>query len=348
MKLNPSKWLCVALASITTFIASNSQAWKFDGSVLCPSGTPYAGVVINVVGTNCNGTFTGLVTTDGSGNFLLPMPNCDGTFTATIDVSTLPPGATVINPGVSHNFYFDGAHFVVEGTINWTVDSSICGTTPPPPTNCLPVSSCTTSEFNGTAIPAGDTIWFNSVFKVSGLNSHPATILFDATTINFSVNGSPVTVTLPPAIITFSATATTASTTYNTGMGAWVTVVPDTYSGNVFLSGAAYHVPVNYPGGIKSVIWCGDFSADTQGLSVNWQWAAAVYTCFNSDLTTVGVKPVDDNKLSQYQNSDHAGTPENFKSCVTGGARGGGGSNFTGSYSGTAAATLCKSGTGPS
>src|SRR5438876_11122063 len=47
----------------------------------------------------------------------------------------------------------------------------------------------------------------------------------------------------------------------------------------------------------------------------------------------LAVKPVDDTKASQYKNSDHAGTPENLKTFVTGGARGGGGSNFTGSLS---------------
>src|SRR5262249_22678755 len=52
-----------------------------------------------------------------------------------------------------------------------------------------------------------------------------------------------------------------------------------------------------------------------------------------------GVKPVDDNNASAYQNSHHAGTPENFRNFVTGGARGGGGSNFTGSYSATASVT---------
>src|SRR5439155_361606 len=36
-------------------------------------------------------------------------------------------------------------------------------------------------------------------------------------------------------------------------------------------------------------------------------------------------------------NSDHAGTPEAFKPYVIGGARGGGGSNYTGSLSGTVA-----------
>jgi hypothetical protein len=46
---------------------------------------------------------------------------------------------------------------------------------------------------------------------------------------------------------------------------------------------------------------------------------------------------VDDKNASQYNNSDQAGTPENFKQFVIGGARGGGGSNYTGSYSGTAA-----------
>jgi len=51
------------------------------------------------------------------------------------------------------------------------------------------------------------------------------------------------------------------------------------------------------------------------------------------------VKPVDDNRASAYQNSDHAGTPENFTPYVVGGATGGGGSNFTGSYSGTSACT---------
>jgi hypothetical protein len=64
---------------------------------------------------------------------------------------------------------------------------------------------------------------------------------------------------------------------------------------------------------------------------VQWKWAAAVYSQFPTDLGAIGVKPIDGGT-----NSDHAGTPENVKRFVTGGARGGGGSNFTGSYSGTA------------
>lgn len=93
-------------------------------------------------------------------------------------------------------------------------------------------------------------------------------------------------------------------------------------------------------GGIKNVSWQANFSTDTAGISLQWQWAAAVYTSFSSDYTALGVKPVDDNKASQYQNSDVAGTPENFKLSVTGGATGGGGSNYTGGLSGTASTAV--------
>jgi hypothetical protein len=89
------------------------------------------------------------------------------------------------------------------------------------------------------------------------------------------------------------------------------------------------------PGGIDDVTWAGQFLSDTPGVSVNWKWAAAVYTTFSTDYNAVGVKPVDDNEASQYQNSDHAGTPEAFKPFVIGGARGGGRLQLTGSYSGT-------------
>ncbi len=73
--------------------------------------------------------------------------------------------------------------------------------------------------------------------------------------------------------------------------------------------------------------------------SLNWQFAAAVYNSFTTTYSSLGVKPVDSNTASQYKNSDHAGTPENDKTHVVGGAMGGGGSNYTGSYSATASVT---------
>jgi hypothetical protein len=197
------------------------------------------------------------------------------------------------------------------------------------------------SNFNGAAIPAGDCIWFTSILKVHGLGSAPVTIGFMGS-IEFSVNGTLYVVPVPSALVTFSPFVTVATTVFSYGQ--WVTTVPMSgLAGNVFFDGFAVQSPMpdGFPGGINPVTWQGTFWSLTPGLTVQWQWAAAVYTSALSgtDYNQLGVKPVDDNKASAYQNSDHAGTPENFKSYVLGGARGGGGSNFTGSYSGTAACT---------
>jgi hypothetical protein len=116
-------------------------------------------------------------------------------------------------------------------------------------------------------------------------------------------------------------------------------------AGNDLMTAVEFKVPSGgLPGGIKDVSFTATFSSYATGLTVNWQWAAAVYTSFDTDYNAVGVKPVDDNKASEYKNSDHAGTPENFKSFVTGGAAGGGGSNYTGSYSATGSCALTPDG----
>jgi hypothetical protein len=157
--------------------------------------------------------------------------------------------------------------------------------------------------------------------------------------IDFTANGTSYDLSVPDATITFSPTATQASTTFDVGSNTWQTTVPLNPGGNVFLAGLALPVPNGLPGGVNPVTWTATFQADTAGLSVNWQWATAVYTTFGSDYNADQVKPVDSNQLSVYKNSDHAGTPEAFRSSVVGGARGGGGSNFTGSYSGTGKVT---------
>jgi hypothetical protein len=205
------------------------------------------------------------------------------------------------------------------------------------------------SNFNGTAIAAGDWIWFTSVLNVHGLGSQRVTIGFTGS-IEFSVDGTMYMVQVPSALVTFlpDVDVPVATTTYCNGQ--WATIVPlSGLAGNVFLDGFALQAPVStgFPGGIQPVTWQGMFFSLTQGITIQWQWGAAVYTnnsqaayaAFNGNYNELDVKPVDDNTASAYQNSDHAGTPENFKPCVVGGATGGGGSNFTGSFSGTAACT---------
>src|SRR4029077_1585852 len=196
-----------------------------------------------------------------------------------------------------------------------------------------------TSNFNGTPIAPGDFIWFNTVLKVQGLGTKPVTVGF-AGSASFTVNGTPYVVPVPSAIINFSPSVNVATTAFCNGQ--WVTTVPlSGLVGNVFLDAMVLQAPTpgGFPSGIHDVTWQGMFFSLTPGLKVQWQWAGAVYhgANFGADYNALGVKPVDDNKASAYQNSDHAGTPENFRSYVVGGATGGGGSNSTGSYSGTGA-----------
>ncbi|PWU16615.1 MAG: hypothetical protein C5B50_13165 [Verrucomicrobia bacterium] len=198
-----------------------------------------------------------------------------------------------------------------------------------------------TLNFNATAIAAdGRYIWFNSVLTPSGIPSTGLTHLYiTSSTLAISTDG---TITAPNMTITFDPslnanTVGSASLTYSAVTG-WSETLPATgLSGNDFLDGVPWLV--TSPAGNANVTWRMNITTDRTGVSLNWQAAAAVYTPFTNNPSLLGVKPVDDNTASVYQNSDHAGTPENYKGDVTGGATGGGGSNFTGSYSPTVSVT---------
>jgi SdrD B-like protein len=206
------------------------------------------------------------------------------------------------------------------------------------PQVCTPTNN--PSNFNGTPIAPGNTIWFNSIFKPKGVPASGGTVNFKSASIAITSGGNHYTVHVPNARITFSPAASSASTTYDVGTDTWITVVPVSYTGNIFLSGVGYVPPGGLPGGANPVTWSGQVTTNMSGFSMQWQWAAAVYTSFGA-LGSIGVKPIDGNTMNPYANSDHAGTPESFKAFVVGGARGGGGSNWTGSYSGTVTPPVC-------
>jgi hypothetical protein len=202
----------------------------------------------------------------------------------------------------------------------------------PPPSTC---TSSVVSNFNGTSILGGDYIWFNSVFKPKGVpTSGTTTIQLNSATATFSANGTDYTVPLPPTQITFSSSVTQATLTFQGGQ--YVETVPAGFTDNVFLSGIPFTVPAGgLPGGIHPVTL--QISANLpSGVSLQWQWGAAVYSPFPISLWQAQfVKPLHSTSLDAFHNGDQAGTPENVKQFVVGGARGGGGSNFTGSYSST-------------
>ena len=204
----------------------------------------------------------------------------------------------------------------------------------------LSTLSSIASNFNGTAIPANDSVWFSSVAKVQGLGSRRSPLRIDDQTITFTSNGVPQTLSVPDAVLTLSPRAATATTSFNAGADTWQTTAPANLSGNVFLDGLSFRPVGGLPEGIKNVTWTGQLlDRHRPGSRSTGSGRRRCTPSSARDTASLEVKPVDDGRLSTYQNSDHAGTPESFQAFVIGGACGGGGSNFTGSYSATATVT---------
>jgi len=189
--------------------------------------------------------------------------------------------------------------------------------------------SVISSNFNGTSIAGGSTIWFSSHMKVNGLGAKPVTLSITQSVITFTSGGQVFNLTTPNATVTFDPNATSSVTSFNALTNTWVTTIPSSQAGaDPFMTGLAFAVPSGgLPGGINPVSWSANFTSSDPNISGSWQWGAAVYTTFSTDYDALGVLASD--------GGGQSGTPTNFERFVTGGARGGGGSNFTGSNSAT-------------
>jgi hypothetical protein len=201
------------------------------------------------------------------------------------------------------------------------------------------VSTSNPSNFNGTPINPGAFIWFSSNFTVKGVGLQKVNVFFQNQTIQFTADKA-YSLTVPNAVVTFDPSASCASTTFDTSSQTWRTIAPLSGSDEIFISGLAFPVPSGFSKVNGNVNWQGSMSSDTPGVTVQWKWGAAVYNTFTTDYNEIAPKAAHSNTCA-LNNSDHAGTPEgtlngmSMQKFVTGGARGGGGSNFTGSWSGT-------------
>ncbi len=304
-----------------------------------------------IPGTNYTIEFTWYVDPPGSG--FPPVTSIPFTATSTTFSDTV----TGAFPLSGYYEFGGGSATLVGGGVTYnTIEVSIspqnltCPSTPPPPP--CSAQSTNSSNFNGTSIPAGDYIWFNANFTASGIPSTGATITLTNSTISFTAAGTAYSLPVPNAQITFSPSATCTSTTYNSMTGTWMTTVPIKGDDEIFLTGLAFPVPAGgLPGGINPVDWQGTFgTGGTSGISIQWKWGAAVYSSFTTDYNALAVKPGHQTACGQ-SNGDHAGTPEGvnsnnqpWKNFVIGGSRGGGGSNWTGSWSGTVSVVpMCQS-----
>lgn len=200
------------------------------------------------------------------------------------------------------------------------------------PLSLIATTSSINSNFNGTSIPSGNSIWFSADIQLTGsLPSTPVNIYMINGGITFTANSQNYSIVVPNAQIFFNPSASSPSTIYNGTT--WLTTTTAPNSTLTFMQGVNFTVPLGgLPGGINPVTWSADFTTDTPGVGLSWKWAAAVYTSGAdfTNLNNIGV-------WSTNSGGIQPGAPMNESSFVTGGARGGGGSNYTGSFSGSAA-----------
>jgi len=171
---------------------------------------------------------------------------------------------------------------------------------------------------------------------------------------NQSITFGSATLAVPDAVITFTSTVSCASTSFNTTANQWETFIPlsyATHADEIFSAGLAYELPPSFPQNVNNVTWNVTFTSSAPSLQFQFQYGAANYLSSDSkgdafpttasgqpDYNAMMIDPVHNAPACNgYNNGDHAGTPENptVKNLVTGGGSGGGGSNWTGSWSST-------------
>jgi hypothetical protein len=122
--------------------------------------------------------------------------------------------------------------------------------------------------------------------------------------------------------------------TPGTSSALWTTTInPNNISDENFIVGAAIPVDTTIAGGGQATIQF-TTQSDDASLSFSWQWSAAAYTLWPMNWNQAMIQPYHGNGPT---GSQHADTPDNTqvqKSLIQG-PRGGGGSNFTGSWSAT-------------
>jgi len=249
-------------------------------------------------------------------------------------------------PTLNGSFSFSGtASLAGWNTIPIEVSptSLSCEATPPP---VCAATSGNASNFNGGSLEPGQWIWFNANFTATGIPSTGAVITFSNSKIVNAATGTAITNSAPSARITFSPTAPCGSTTFDTMTNTWFTIVPMRAEDEIFLTGVAIPVPAGgLPGGMN-VDWTGTFdTGGVPGISIDWKWGAAVYSSLSTDFNALAIKSGHQTACG-LNGVDHAGTPEGvnnldqlWKQFVVGGGTGGGGSNWTGSFSGTQSAS---------
>ena len=279
----------------------------YNFTITCNGGTP-----INVPGTLtfiATGTTTTVTT---SGTFSGLAGKCVVKGTAVLESDTEMVRIIIINGGAS-------------ATLN-------CGTpfvcTIPPSGTQISGGPVSWNHFNTQG--SNDVVWINAhIGKPSGIPTNEATTV-QFTGVTFVLNGH--TYPLPDGFLIFEplapATPTTSFDSTYLPHGRWVTTLnPNNLFDEIFFDGQAVSVDSNISGGGTATLNYTTKSTDNN-LAFSWQWSAAVYTYWPGNNQA---------EILPYHQTLHAGTPLNpaVQQSLIQGPRGGGGSNYTGSWSGT-------------
>jgi SdrD B-like domain len=286
----------------------------------------------------CNGsnTISGVTGVDGFYSIFVP----GGTTTVSV---LIPPGMQASPPNVGDDaFDSDGVPdghgvSVASGLPADGTATDFGFVTQTAPLACtIPAASevISPTSWNKFNVPFGTTpvAWVHAQFKPTGvLTATSSTVHF--TGVSFVLNG--ISYPMPDGVVNFDINApftstTTFSGTPGTSSALWTTTInPNFISDENFFVGAAIPVGPPIAGGGQATIRFTTQTDDT-GLSFSWQWSAAVYTYWPSDWNQAMIQPYHGNGL-------HADTPNNkqVQKSLIQGPRGGGGSNFTGSWSAT-------------
>src|SRR5579863_7935141 len=158
--------------SFTTAELTIGEVYRIDYEIdASPTATGFP-----IIGSSVNFTATSGTATPPNVSGSFPALNGSYDFTASATLFNVTEGYAA-NTIVSTNPY---APYIF--TIS---PSSLTCSGPPPPPPCSAQSN-NGSNFNGTKIAAGDTIWFNAIFKASGVPSSGATVTVTNSTISFT------------------------------------------------------------------------------------------------------------------------------------------------------------------
>jgi SdrD B-like domain len=346
--------LAAALLPLASVAAAPASAQQFCGNSAGVCGTVFNDVndngILDTGETGIEGVkVTACLKCDGTDN-LYTTTNVNGSyffqaFGGTFTISVLIPTGTQASPyNVGGNV---GSPNGTGYSVALVTSTELCCTdfgffTPSASSCTIPATSeiISSTSWNQFNVPAGTApvVWVHAQFKPTGVPTTTTTTA-QFTGVSFVLNG--VSYPMPNGTVIFDPAAPSTSTTTFTGTpgtssAMWTTTInPSFISDENFLTGAAIPVDFdpNMTGGGQATIQFTTQANDT-GLSFAWQWSAAVYTYWPSDWNAALIQPYHGHGLT---GSQHADTPDNtqIQKSLIQGPRGGGGSNFTGSWSAT-------------